>query len=428
MSLLRVIQPLVAWRDELSLHRALGLAEIGETDQALAILEKLAKNESRAALHAAALSLRIRGDWEGLVGWCRNNLPLVALGREPALLPLYLRALGETGLRDDLVLQFAGRAPALLASPHHHATFDSSLMTLLAFSGRTTTLTLLFRTQLRKLPHDIREFWIATSESFEGRAEDARTRLESLRGTINNDLVRADIQRRLDHEHVPSALTPVNEATVRRFERHAETRRGSLLAPSRKPTLVVLLLIMLNAAVFLIEIALGGATNIETLSRLGALEPYTVLRRAEYWRLFASLFLHYGALHLAFNSYALYVLGPPLEAAIGWLRFAIIYITAGLGSSAGVVALWAGGWTQADFLVGASGAVMGIVGAWAALLLRNQKAPMARRRLLSVGLIVLMQTAFDFFMPQLSMAAHLCGFGTGLGVGLLIAPRSRASL
>lgn len=420
VSLLRFVHPVAALRDERSLLVALEFAVDGRNDEALDILEKLARNETRAAVSANALIFRIRGDWDGLLGWCRKNLPLVALGRDPGLLPLYLRALGETGLRDELVLQFAGRAPALLASPATQATFDASLMVVLAFSGRTSALARLFKMRLRKMPRDAQEFWLATSES-------SRARLERLHATTADALLRADSLERLHRLEPPPALTPINEATVRRFERHAEARRGSLLAPSSgMPTLVVLIFIALNAAMFLAEIALGGATNLDTLHRLGALEPQRVLRRAEYWRLVSALFLHYGALHLAFNSYALYVLGPPLEGSIGRLRFAITYLAAGLGSSAGVVALWAAGWTQADFLVGASGSVMGIVGAWAGLLLRHRDAPMARRRLLSVGLIVVMQTAFDFYTPQVSMAAHLCGLLSGLIIGLVVAPPRKA--
>jgi rhomboid protease GluP len=112
-----------------------------------------------------------------------------------------------------------------------------------------------------------------------------------------------------------------------------------------------------------------------------------------------------------------------LEASIGAVRFAICYVVAGLGSSLGVVILWRLGWTQADSLVGASGCVMGVVGAWAGLLLRHRHAPMARQRLTNIAVIVALQTAFDLCTPQVSMAAHLSGLVTGLLVGLALAPK-----
>src|SRR5438552_8943687 len=79
---------------------------------------------------------------------------------------------------------------------------------------------------------------------------------------------------------------------------------------------VVLALILLNAAVFLIEILFGGPENPLTLYRLGELDTISVLYGHQHWRLFTALFLHYGMVHLAFNMFALLVLGPPLERQI----------------------------------------------------------------------------------------------------------------
>jgi membrane associated rhomboid family serine protease len=193
----------------------------------------------------------------------------------------------------------------------------------------------------------------------------------------------------------------------------------------RKPTIAVATLMILNGLMFVIEIAQGGSMNPETLHRLGQLEPAAVLVNGEYWRLLTALFLHYGPLHLAFNLYALWIIGPGLERALGALRFTICYLVAGIGSSAAVVMLRVVGLTQADELVGASGSVMGLVGAWAGFLLRNRHAPLAGKRLQNILVIVAIQTAFDLSTPQVSMAAHLSGLLTGLVVGLIVAPGPR---
>lgn len=186
---------------------------------------------------------------------------------------------------------------------------------------------------------------------------------------------------------------------------------------------VVILLMIVNAAVFVFEISHRNWQEPIMLHRLGALEPAAVIFMHEYWRLFTALFLHYDIVHLLFNLFALFVLGPPLERAVGPLRFSICYLLSGLGSSAGVVALVYLRIARADQLVGASGCVMGIVGAWAAFLLRNQHAPMARQRLLNVAMIVAIQVAFDISTPQVSMAAHLCGLASGFFCGLVLAKK-----
>jgi membrane associated rhomboid family serine protease len=185
----------------------------------------------------------------------------------------------------------------------------------------------------------------------------------------------------------------------------------------------VIALIFLNVAAFLIELYFGEWADPEVLHRLGALEPYLVVQ-GEYWRLLTALFLHYDAVHLLFNLFALYVLGPPLERSIGAARFCACYLLSGLGSSAGVVILWRIGVINSIQLVGASGCVMGIVGAWAGFLLRHRHAPLAKRRLGNILMIVAIQTAFDLSTPQVSMSAHLCGLITGLFLGLIVSPRS----
>lgn len=206
-------------------------------------------------------------------------------------------------------------------------------------------------------------------------------------------------------------------ATISNWRTRVRTRRGVAITP------VVTIVTIANALMFVVEIALGGSTNPETLHRLGELDAAAVWFGHEYWRLFTALFLHYGALHLAFNLYALWIIGPGLERAIGGLRFTACYLIAGIGSSAGVVLLRAARLTTAEQLVGASGCVMGIVGAWAGLLLRHRDLPMAGQRLQNILLIVAIQTAFDLSTPQVSLGAHLTGLVVGFLVGFLIAPR-----
>jgi membrane associated rhomboid family serine protease len=185
----------------------------------------------------------------------------------------------------------------------------------------------------------------------------------------------------------------------------------------------VFALILVNIGAFLVEIARRDSNEFASLHRLGALEPFAVVWNHEYWRLFTALFLHAGVVHLLLNLFALYVLGPPLERAIGSTRFCVCYLISGLGSSAGVVALWMIRLTSTMQLVGASGCIMGIVGAWAGFLLRHRHMPLAKRRLWNIAMIVAIQVAFDLSTPQVSTSAHLFGLVTGFLAGLVIAPR-----
>jgi membrane associated rhomboid family serine protease len=234
----------------------------------------------------------------------------------------------------------------------------------------------------------------------------------------------------------PSAELREQVQLFRHLESHQNDRAGVVSFPIQheiaekdrhrhfRNAPAVFILILLNAAAFIFEISFGNWTDPEVLHQLGALEPYAVVMQGQYWRLFTALFLHAGFVHLLFNLFALYVLGPPLERSIGALRFAICYLISGLISSAGVVVLTVIGIVQVAQLVGASGCIMGIVGAWAGFLLRHRHAPHAKQRLGNVLMIVAIQTAFDLSTPQVSMAAHLCGLFSGAALGFVLAPRT----
>jgi membrane associated rhomboid family serine protease len=229
-----------------------------------------------------------------------------------------------------------------------------------------------------------------------------------------------------------------------RLFRHFETRQNHRTAFSavpvedemtqqvRRPHFrrapAVLTLILLNTAAFLFEISFGDWNDPDILHQIGALESYAVVEQGEYWRLFTALFLHGGFTHLLFNVFALYVLGPPLERAIDSVRFALCYLISGLASSAGVVLLTVMDLVQVTQLVGASGCIMGIVGAWAGFLLRHRHAPHAKQRLANIFMIIVIQIAFDLSTPQVSMAAHLCGLIAGFFLGLILAPRPLAGV
>ncbi len=368
---------------------------------------------------------RIRGDWNGLLGWLRGELPPGLMQTDIGLQPLYLRALGETGARDQLLLDFATNTKSMNARPDQVWLNDISLLPVLAFGGRVQALSNLLETKLRKLSRDTKEFWIGTSELAAGETVAGRARLEKLQVTTSDVLVRAEAVHRLAHvsDIAPTPLSAAADALLGRIEQSDRPSTRVFASERARPGPVVLTLIALNIALFVAECVLGGSTNPFTLHRLGALEFFFVWFEGEYWRLLTSLFLHYGPLHLLFNLYALFIIGPGLEEAIGPIRFGICYLLSGLGSGIGVLLLRFFGLNSAEQLVGASGCVMGLVGVWAGLLFRHRDAPMAGRRLKNILVIVAIQTAFDISTPQISMAAHLSGLVTGVALGLIFAPR-----
>lgn len=187
----------------------------------------------------------------------------------------------------------------------------------------------------------------------------------------------------------------------------------------------VLLLILFNISVYFIELHREALNNPIALHRLGALDFVAVINKGEFWRLFAALFLHFNPVHLVFNLLALYVIGPPLENIIGFIRFTACYLIAGIGSTAGVILLTLAKVIRPAVLVGASGCIMGIVGVWAGFLVRHRHTWQAKQRLLNILMIIVVQVIFDVLTPQVSTSAHLCGLITGFALGLAVRPKKR---
>jgi membrane associated rhomboid family serine protease len=424
---LRFLHPAAALRAQAELLRALELAQAGNFSEALAILAPLRNNHTNVGRQATAQSFRLRGEWTNLVGWVRSEVPPVARRADFALMPLYLRALGESGARGEMLLELANTLTASGPAPLPSWSYQASLLAALAFCGRLDTRD--DRGMLRKFPPEVREFWNATNEFAAGKIAEARMRLVRLQAVAKDHLLQSEVAQRLAGAVVitPAPLSPPAFALLHRIEQSDRPAPGAFGSETSRPTLAVLIFIIVNIAMFIAELTLGGSTNQFTLRRLGALEPWAVRYGHEYWRMLTALFLHFGPLHLIFNLYALFVIGPGLERIIGSVRFALYYLLAGLGSSAGVLLLHLYVLSRPEPLVGASGCVMGIVGVWAGYLLRHRHEPFAGRRLRNIVLIVAIQTAFDLSTPQISMAAHLSGLATGVILGLLISPRAAAN-
>lgn len=177
------------------------------------------------------------------------------------------------------------------------------------------------------------------------------------------------------------------------------------------------LLLVANLVLFLVMVFNGGSTNNATLLEYGAvynIEPF----RDEWWRYFAAIFLHNGFDHLFFNSFALLVITPPLERILGTIRYAFLYLLSGiLGNIVSVPYYDRIG--ELALLVGASGAIYGVYGAflYVALFQRNMMDEASRKMLYT---LLILGIIFSF-SPGIGWAAHFGGMIGGFFIyGLLI--------
>jgi membrane associated rhomboid family serine protease len=133
-------------------------------------------------------------------------------------------------------------------------------------------------------------------------------------------------------------------------------------------------------------------------------------------------------LHIVFNMYALWMIGPYLEALLGTARFAALYLLSALGGSVGCFVLAVPGFDSLSWLRGTVGASGAIFGLFAALLMVNRR--LGRDSVGIIGVIVI--NGVLGFMPGLNIAwqAHLGGLITGaLAAGVLAySPAQRRSV
>lgn len=166
-----------------------------------------------------------------------------------------------------------------------------------------------------------------------------------------------------------------------------------------------------------------GNIPTEVLLRFGAHQS-TLIAGGEFWRLFTSMFLHGGLIHLLFNTYALYILGRDVESLYGTSRFLAIYLLSGLGGS---IAFYLLGYVMGNNnpSVGASGAIFGLFGAEVAYFWVHRKllGSRAQANLRSLAMVLMINLFIGFTVPYINNTAHLGGLITGAVLGWLLVPK-----
>lgn len=170
----------------------------------------------------------------------------------------------------------------------------------------------------------------------------------------------------------------------------------------KKKFYVTTLLLGVNILIWLYMSFTGSTTDTYHLIEFGA-KYNPLIADGQYYRLFTSMFLHIGILHLMFNSYALNMLGKDVEVIYGTLKFLAIYLIAGIFGSLGSFLF------SNAVSAGASGAIFGLMGAYIYFGIRRPAIFSARYGLNLVSLLFI-NIIFGFTTPGIDNFAHLGGF------------------
>jgi rhomboid protease GluP len=190
------------------------------------------------------------------------------------------------------------------------------------------------------------------------------------------------------------------------------------------------ILIGLNVFIFLVQevvvVILGRFFAYEFMGALA----FSWILQGEVWRIVTSSFLHGGILHLAFNMYALWLIGQFVENFFGTKKFLIIYITSlllgGIGSLLTdlIVVLFASE-PAISVSVGASGAIFGLFGVILGTNLQRERfglqLPIDTNQLI---LVVALNLFIGFAVPSINNAAHIGGFLGGFILSYIVKPQN----
>ena len=228
----------------------------------------------------------------------------------------------------------------------------------------------------------------------------------------------------------------------RRTQRSARTAFGGSVAGQRGT--VTIALIVINVAVAVAGVLMSGAraavgglfTGVGTVQLVGAVHAGGVTLMPDgqaynghlpggfyapgiddggWYRLVTAMFIHYGALHLLLNMWALWVLGRQLEGVLGRGRFLALYLLSGIGGNVAAYIFSPGAYSA-----GASTALFGLFAAYAIIVRRLGGSLASVLPILAINLFL------TFTIPGLSVAGHLGGLVTGaiVAAGLAYAPRN----
>ena len=297
---------------------------------------------------------------------------------------------------------------------------------ILVWTGEVPAVVAMERALRGRNARDAQQFNHAVALWCSGDETEARAQLTLLAAPGQaSHYIQMAATLRLAHPPVPAAQLPLEL-------RHLGAFLVRTVPRPLPATPMVASMIGINSVVYVLGVALTGLAMgqnqgvawddayEQVLITLGALTPALCTVGHEWWRLLSTAFLHASILHIAMNMFGLAVLGPTVERRLGWVRFLILYLVSGIVGNA-VFCVVATMHDLNPTVVGASGCIMGLVGALGAEALLDWRAGRAPPRRLGLILVqVMLQVAFDMSHPDVAGSAHLGGLASGFLVALFM--------
>lgn len=373
------------------------------------------------------------GDWHWLVSEFEANQIALAESRTFVPYQLAARAYAELGryAEAEECIRKANMQPGKTSATN----LDINFMTLFALFGAIAQLEDVLKRcrDFRALPPYVRDYWRGRCYAVRGDAAEAVKLLERSRQEtpvqVGAWYRRIDKTLATERLKVQGAVPTANAAADPSLAKRAQELYGRLrtiievLRPQKIGNGVVVTLALLVVA-FVISMI---DTKYILLGQLNLAN----LRHGDYYRTISYQFLHGNTAHLLLNCFALILFGRSVENIYGTWRFFIIFFVSGILSGVLQVVL-----IPNDFVIGASGSILGVFGAATAGVIKLKKVlpPAIRRQELRwMGSIALAQVVFDQIVNgiaaltdkspngvRIGAFAHLGGMIFGFIIGLIL--------
>lgn len=185
-----------------------------------------------------------------------------------------------------------------------------------------------------------------------------------------------------------------------------------MTARKQKRPIVNFLIVAANVIVFILMEMTGSTEDTYFMLNNGAAFGELIFKEQEYYRLFTSTFIHFGAYHLLSNMITLLLIGGRAERILGSFRYLLIYLASGVGASLFSSLYY---FARGDMVVsgGASGAIFGVIGALLVLIFKNRKVFGGVMRVQFI-LFVLLILYNGFQNIKVDIVAHLAGLVLGI--------------
>ena len=179
---------------------------------------------------------------------------------------------------------------------------------------------------------------------------------------------------------------------------------------------VTLALIAITVVFFVLQMLSEAAFGTDVPALYGAKINEAILA-GQYWRLITPVLLHGGLLHIAFNMYALYIIGSGLELYYGHVRYLLLYLVAGFAGNVFSFLF------SPNPSLGASTAVFGLVAAQGVFVFQNRFMFRNPRAVLTNIFMIVAVNLFLGLSPGIDNWGHLGGLFGGLAVAWFGGPR-----